>query len=145
MPLSAPVARDAPGLGGQRVADARQVTLSPEERQIARNSFTDPGMSNEQKELLYAQNKVQISAAHGVGRVHRREASAVTRRRHPGWLDAPQVWVPLVACDDYEVRGFLEAEFLNFCMDVLSADEAFQAARAVFGDRRCESVEFWTH
>jgi hypothetical protein len=68
----------------------------------------------------------------------------VTRRRHPGWLDPPQVWVPL-ACDDYEVRRFLEAELLNFCKDVLSADEAFQAAREVFGDRRCESVEFWTH
>jgi hypothetical protein len=53
--------------------------------------------------------------------------------------------VPSVACDDYEVRRFLEAEFLNFCKDVLSADEAFQAAREVFGDRRCQSVEFWTH
>jgi hypothetical protein len=58
MPLSAPVARDVPSLGGQRVS-GRQIILTPEERMIARNSFTDPTLTNEQKELLYAQNKAR--------------------------------------------------------------------------------------
>jgi hypothetical protein len=59
MPMTAPVSRDVPTPSGQRAADFRTVTLTAEERLIARNSFTDPGMSNEEKELLYARNKAR--------------------------------------------------------------------------------------
>jgi hypothetical protein len=37
------------------------VTLTAEERQIARTSFTAPDMTNEQKELLYARNKQRLA------------------------------------------------------------------------------------
>lgn len=58
VPMSAPVSRDVPGATGQR--NSRNITLTAEERIIARNSFTAPDMTNEQKELLYAQNKAKL-------------------------------------------------------------------------------------
>jgi len=60
MPVSAPVSRDVPTANGQRQPSNR-ITLSQEERQIARTSFTNPNMSNEQKELLYARNKAKLN------------------------------------------------------------------------------------
>lgn len=60
MPVSAPVSREAPLASGQRPSSSK-VTLSEEERQIARTSFTNPDMTNAQKEYLYAQNKQKLS------------------------------------------------------------------------------------
>jgi hypothetical protein len=64
MPMSAPVSRDVPTPSGQRQENSSKVTLSAEERQIARNAIVDrpdmPKMSNEQKELIYARNKQKL-------------------------------------------------------------------------------------
>lgn len=60
IPMAAPVAREAPMLSGQRFAPS-QIHLTQEEREIARNSFTDPGMSNAEKELMYAKNKIKLA------------------------------------------------------------------------------------
>lgn len=61
MPMSAPVSRGVPSAGsGRREPSSADRTLSPEEREIARNSFTDPTMSNSQKEYLYLQNKLKL-------------------------------------------------------------------------------------
>ena len=58
--VSAPVSRDAPSVSGKKASDSK-MTLSPEERDIARRSIIDrpdmPAMTNEQKEYIYAQNK----------------------------------------------------------------------------------------
>ena len=63
MPMSAPVSRDVPTPSGQR-QESSKITLSAEERQIARNAIVDrpdmPKMSNEQKELIYARNKQKL-------------------------------------------------------------------------------------
>jgi hypothetical protein len=40
-----------------------EMRLSPEEAQIARNSFSAPGMTNAQKEMMYLQNKRRYEAA----------------------------------------------------------------------------------
>jgi hypothetical protein len=61
MPLSAPVQRDVPSLNGQRASE-RSITLTAEERMIARNSFTDPSLSDHEKEMLYAKNKAKYQA-----------------------------------------------------------------------------------
>jgi hypothetical protein len=60
MPMTAPVSRDVPTPSGQRQSSSK-VTLTAEERQIARTSFTAPDMTNEQKELLYARNKQRLA------------------------------------------------------------------------------------
>lgn len=59
IPMTAPVSRDVPTPSGQRAASSK-ITLTAEERQIARTSFTDDNMTNEQKELLYARNKAKL-------------------------------------------------------------------------------------
>jgi len=59
MPVSAPVSRDIPMASGQR-QHSNSVTLSAEERDMAHRSFTDPNMSDAQKELLYARNKQKL-------------------------------------------------------------------------------------
>jgi hypothetical protein len=59
--MSAPVSRDAPGVSGHRGEAPGWSTLSAAERQIARNSFSDPNMSNEQKELLYLKNRQKLA------------------------------------------------------------------------------------
>jgi hypothetical protein len=60
MPVSAPVSRDVPTPTGQRQS-SKQMTLTPEERAIARASIIDrpdlPPLTNEQKEYIYAKNK----------------------------------------------------------------------------------------
>jgi len=48
-----------PTATGQRQPSSK-VTLTAEERQIARTSFTAPDMTNEQKELAYARNKQRL-------------------------------------------------------------------------------------
>jgi hypothetical protein len=53
-PMSAPVSRDSPEISGR---PAQNNHLTAEERVVARNSFSDPSMSNEQKELLYLRNR----------------------------------------------------------------------------------------
>jgi hypothetical protein len=61
MPVSAPVSRDVPSATGARPTS---VTLSEEERKIARLSIMDrpdmPNLTNEQKERIYAQNKMKL-------------------------------------------------------------------------------------
>lgn len=66
MPVSAPVSRDIPNPSGQRSSPTK-MTLTEEERRIARNSFSAPDMTDAQKEFLYAQNKrkLQVKRANG--------------------------------------------------------------------------------
>lgn len=59
MPMSAPPSRDAPSVSGHRQPPGWN-HLTAEERQIARNSFGDPNMSNEEKELLYLRNRQKL-------------------------------------------------------------------------------------
>lgn len=59
IPMTAPVSRDVPTASGQRQPSSK-ITLTAEERQIARTSFTAPDMTNEQKELAYARNKQRL-------------------------------------------------------------------------------------
>src|SRR5882672_3092225 len=54
MPVTAPVSRDVPNTSGQR--STNRITLTPEQREIARKSFTASDMTDEQKERLYAMN-----------------------------------------------------------------------------------------
>ena len=58
--MSAPVSRDAPSMSGGPKSGKRVVDLSPEERAVARASFTAEDMTNEQKEKLYALNKEKL-------------------------------------------------------------------------------------
>jgi hypothetical protein len=75
MPVSAPVSREPPTPSGQRSTTGNRVTLSPEEREIARNSFGpikgEKGeyidMTNEQKERLYAMNKAKLHRQRATG------------------------------------------------------------------------------
>lgn len=64
IPFTAPPSRDVPSMGGGKRQRDRGMTLSPEERLIARNAIVDrpdmPPMSNAEKELLYARNKKRL-------------------------------------------------------------------------------------
>jgi len=60
MPVSAPVSRDAPNPSGQRQS-SRSITLTAEQRQIAKHSFSAPDMTDEQKERLYALNLQKLN------------------------------------------------------------------------------------
>lgn len=58
MPMSAPVSRTiASGTSGKREPAGGDMTLTAAEREIARNSFGAPDMSDSQKEFLYLQNR----------------------------------------------------------------------------------------
>jgi hypothetical protein len=67
-PMTAPVTRNIPTASGQSAVELRSVTLSAEERAIARNSFGSikgangkmVDLTNEAKELLYAKNKARL-------------------------------------------------------------------------------------
>jgi hypothetical protein len=67
-PMAAPVSRNVPSAGGQSAAEMRSVTLSAEERIIARNSFgaiKGPNgkmvdLTDAEKERLFAQNKAKM-------------------------------------------------------------------------------------
>jgi hypothetical protein len=64
LPMSAPVSRDYPSVTGR---PHESNTLSPAERDIARNSFGDPNMSNHEKELLYLRNRNKYRQAKADG------------------------------------------------------------------------------
>jgi hypothetical protein len=74
LPVSAPVARDVPGLDGKRVEDFRTITLTPEQRIVARNSFGPikdangivRDLTNDEKELLYALARMRKLRADGL-------------------------------------------------------------------------------
>jgi hypothetical protein len=66
MPVSAPVSRDVPTASGERQPSSK-VTLTEEERRIARTSFTASDMTNAQKEYLYAQNKRKLQTMRANG------------------------------------------------------------------------------
>lgn len=61
IPMTAPPSREAPPMSGQR-HPPNYNTLSADERDIARRSFTDPNMSNHEKELLYLRNRQKYQA-----------------------------------------------------------------------------------
>lgn len=73
MPVSAPVSRDVPTASGQRRSN--QVTLTPQEREIARNSFGQikdkngnfVDLTNAEKERLYAMNKAKLQRLRASG------------------------------------------------------------------------------
>ncbi|MET4384374.1 hypothetical protein ABIB73_000109 [Bradyrhizobium sp. F1.4.3] len=73
MPMTAPVSRDVPTASGRRRASPSQITLSPEERLIARNSFSAPGMTDDERERLYATNKARLQRERAEGRYPERE------------------------------------------------------------------------
>jgi hypothetical protein len=68
MPHTAPVTRDAPSMSAGAVPT--RITLSPEEIMIARNSYTAPDMSNEQKERAYAMAKLRMLQMRKDGRLN---------------------------------------------------------------------------
>ena len=74
MPVSAPVTRDVPTTSGQRQTPS-QITLSPEEVQIARSAYTDPTgkMTNADKERAYALNKIKLQKMRSNGEYPSRE------------------------------------------------------------------------
>lgn len=72
MPVTAPVSREVPTSSGERPATTG-MTLTAEERFIARNSFSDPNMTNAQKEKLYAMNKAKLARERTAGRYPQRE------------------------------------------------------------------------
>jgi len=59
IPMSAPVSRDAPTYSGQKPASTT-MTLTEEERRIARTSYSAPDMTDAQKEYAYAKNKQKL-------------------------------------------------------------------------------------
>jgi hypothetical protein len=65
LPISAPVSRDIPTVSGQRPVDLRSITLSPEERIIARGSYH--WLPNDQAENLYARQKAKLAAMRAAG------------------------------------------------------------------------------
>lgn len=73
MPVTAPVSREVPTSTGERQSTG--VTLTPEERAIARSSFTDPTgkMTNAEKERLYAKNKLKLQNMRASGAYPARE------------------------------------------------------------------------
>jgi len=74
MPVTAPVSREATTPSGERPSSS-SITLSAEERFIARTSFTDPTgkMTNAEKERLYAMNKARLARERAAGRYPARE------------------------------------------------------------------------
>ena len=62
--MSAPVSRDYVSVSGR---PHESNTLTADERQIARNSFGDPHMSDAEKELIYLKNRNRYRAAKADG------------------------------------------------------------------------------
>lgn len=73
MPMTAPVSRDVPTSSGQRQTSS--ITLTPEQVQIARTSFTDPTgkMTNADKERAYALNLLKLQRMRANGSYPNRE------------------------------------------------------------------------
>lgn len=69
MPVSAPVSRETHTPNGQRRNNS--ITLTPEEREIARNAFGSvhgaPDLTPDQKERLYAENKAKLNRMRASG------------------------------------------------------------------------------
>jgi hypothetical protein len=65
LPVSAPVSRDVPTISGAKVQDSRNVTLSPEERVIARGSYS--WMSHADAEREYGRQKLKLAAMRKAG------------------------------------------------------------------------------
>jgi hypothetical protein len=61
IPMSAPVSRDVPTASGRRMSEQRSVTLTEEERDIARRSYSAPDMTNDEKERAYAAAKLRLN------------------------------------------------------------------------------------
>lgn len=74
IPMSAPVSRDVPTPSGLRQPSSK-MTLTAEERQIARSAFTAADMTNEQKELAYARNKQKLQKMRASGEYPNSERS----------------------------------------------------------------------
>jgi hypothetical protein len=68
IPISAPVSRDAPSVStGRAQSLGNRITLSPAEREIARNSFSDPTMTDADKERSYAMQKLKMLTSRANG------------------------------------------------------------------------------
>jgi hypothetical protein len=74
IPYAAPPSRDVPSYSGKR-ENRGTMTLTPEEIRIARNSFTAPDMSNRDKELSYARNKMRLKRMRDSGEYPERESN----------------------------------------------------------------------
>lgn len=76
IPMTAPVSRDAVSPSGQRQSSTK-ITLSEEERLIARNAMPDrsdmPKLTDAQKEFIYAQNKQKLQRMRASGEYPERE------------------------------------------------------------------------
>jgi hypothetical protein len=72
IPMSAPVSRDVPTPSGQR-ASPTKITLTEEERRVARSSYSAPDMTDAQKEYAYAKNKQKLQAMRANGSYPTRE------------------------------------------------------------------------
>lgn len=75
VPVSAPVSRDAPTYSGRAQSDNTSMTLSPEERDMARRSYTAPDMTDAQKEYAYARNKLRLKRLRQSGEYPDRETN----------------------------------------------------------------------
>jgi hypothetical protein len=60
MPVAAPVSRAMPSMTSGAIPT--RITLSPEEVMVARTSFTDPSLTNAEREKMYYLNKVRMLA-----------------------------------------------------------------------------------
>jgi hypothetical protein len=65
IPVGAPVTRGAPSMTSGAIP--QRITLSPEQVMVARNSFTDPSLTNEAKEKMYAMNLGRMIAMRKAG------------------------------------------------------------------------------
>jgi hypothetical protein len=68
VPFSAPVSREVVSMATGGRSQPSDNTLSREEREIARTSFSAPNMTNAQKEFQYLQNKKKLAGWRASGR-----------------------------------------------------------------------------
>nr|AWM07626.1 hypothetical protein CIT39_15010 [Bradyrhizobium symbiodeficiens] len=73
IPMTAPVSREVPMASGRRMGGGSQITLNAEERFIARHSFSDPNLSDAERERLYATMKAKLARERAEGRYPERE------------------------------------------------------------------------
>lgn len=67
IPMAAPVTREVPTSSGRRFS-VEQMTLTAAEREVARNSWSDPNLSNTEKERMYLANKIKLARERAEGR-----------------------------------------------------------------------------
>lgn len=75
IPMSAPVSRDAPTYTGRAQSESVGITLSAEERDIARRSYSAPDMTDAQKEYAYAKAKQRLKRLRQSGEYPDRETN----------------------------------------------------------------------